>query len=164
MLDRLSFRRFLGLNFEDRVPDTNTVWVYEERLIKHNLVKPLFEDLKLQIENAGYLPRGGQIIDAIIVEAPVRKNAAQDDDDDNNSTSPAQKRQRNRDGHWTRKHGKSFFGYKDHINVDNKHKLIQCWEATPANQHEMATCWNGFWSLTTARLPCVSTLLHTTGL
>lgn len=38
--------------------------------------------------------------------------------------------------HWTKKHGKSFFGYKDHINVDNKHKLIQCWEVTLANPHD----------------------------
>ncbi len=78
VLDRLSFRRFLGLQLEDPVPDTNTVWLYEERLIEKELIKPLFEDLMLQIENAGYVPRGGQIIDATIVEAPVRKN---DDDD-----------------------------------------------------------------------------------
>ncbi|MFY0662979.1 MAG: transposase, partial [Natronospirillum sp.] len=31
---------------------------------------------------------------------------------------------------------KSYFGYKDHINVDNKHKLIRCWEVTPANRHD----------------------------
>ena len=139
VLDRLSFRRFLGLQLEDPVPDTNTVWVYEERLVDSKLIKPLFEDLMLQIENAGYLPRGGQIIDATIVEAPVRKKRDDDDNDNGPSGSvltPAQKRQRNKDAHWTKKHGKSYFGYKDHINVDNKHKLIRCWEVTPANRHD----------------------------
>lgn len=149
VLDRLSFRRFLGLQLEDSVPDTNTVWVYEERLVEANLIKPLFEDLMLQIENAGYLPRGGQIIDATIVEAPVRKKHPDDDDkggkggkgsknasSDKAPLSPAQERQRNKDAHWTKKHGTSYFGFKDHINVDNKHKLIRCWEVTPANRYD----------------------------
>ena len=30
--DRLSFMRFLGLQLEDRVPDTKTVWLFRERL------------------------------------------------------------------------------------------------------------------------------------
>lgn len=139
VLDRLSFRRFLGLNFEESVPDTNTVWVYEERLKEKELIKPLFVDLMLQIENAGYLPRGGQIIDATIVEAPRRKNAPDDGDDSDGGSgglTDAQRRQANQDAHWTKKHGKSYFGYKDHINIDNKHKLIRCWDVTPANRHD----------------------------
>lgn len=30
--ERRSFRRFLGLQLEDRVPDAKTVWVFRERL------------------------------------------------------------------------------------------------------------------------------------
>lgn len=138
VLDRLSFRRFLGLNLEDPVPDTNTVWVYEERLIEHDLVQPLFRDLMAQIEAAGYLPRGGQIIDATIVEAPRRRNepSGNDDDQGGQGRSDAQRRQANRDAHWTRKHGQSYFGYKDHLGVDTKHKLIRTFEVTPANRHD----------------------------
>ncbi len=29
--DRLSFMRFLGLGFEDKVPDAKTVWLYREQ-------------------------------------------------------------------------------------------------------------------------------------
>lgn len=135
VLDRLSFRRFLGLSLEDPVPDTNTVWVYEERLIAHDLIKPLFVDLMIQIENAGYSARGGQIVDATIVEAPKRQRRKDDDDDDGNQT-PAQRRQQEPDARWTKKHGHSFYGYKDHLAVDHRHKLIRGFEITAANKHD----------------------------
>ena len=31
--------------------------------------------------------------------------------------------QKDVDARWTKKHGKSHFGYKNHVNVDRKHKL-----------------------------------------
>ena len=31
--DRLSFMRFLGLGFHDRVPDAKTIWLFREQLI-----------------------------------------------------------------------------------------------------------------------------------
>jgi IS5 family transposase len=37
------------------------------------------------------------------------------------------------DARWTMKHGKWFYGYKGHINADQKHKLIRAIEVTPAN-------------------------------
>jgi hypothetical protein len=38
---------------------------------------------------------------------------------------PAKLRQKDRDARWTKKHGRSFFGYKNHVNADAKHKLIR---------------------------------------
>ncbi len=35
---------------------------------------------------------------------------------------PAMRRQKDTDARWTKKHGKSYFGYKNRISVDNKHK------------------------------------------
>ncbi|GJE18979.1 hypothetical protein AIGOOFII_3717 [Methylobacterium marchantiae] len=32
--DRLSFMRFLGLGFEDAVPDAKTVWLFREQLTR----------------------------------------------------------------------------------------------------------------------------------
>lgn len=40
--DRLSFMRFLGLQFESSVPDSKTIWVFSERLKDLNLVEELF--------------------------------------------------------------------------------------------------------------------------
>jgi transposase, IS5 family len=41
--DRLSFTRFLGLGFEDGVPDATTLWLFRERLAKAGLIETLFE-------------------------------------------------------------------------------------------------------------------------
>jgi IS5 family transposase len=43
---------------------------------------------------------------------------------------------RSRDGAWTRKGGKSFFGYKLHLKMDLNHGLIWCVETTAANVHD----------------------------
>ena len=136
VLDRLSFRRFLGLSLEDPVPDANTVWKYEELLVQKNLTDELFYSLLSQIEAHGYRPQGGQIVDATLVEAPKRKTEEQQqekarkaqeksDGDDDDSTppapperTPAQQRQASRDAAWTKKHGKSYFGYKNHTSAD----------------------------------------------
>jgi hypothetical protein len=32
-------------------------------------------------------------------------------------------RQKDKDARWTKKHGKSFYGYKNHVNADARHKL-----------------------------------------
>jgi len=37
---------------------------------------------------------------------------------------------------WTKKHGKSFYGYKNHIGVDKSHKIIRKWDATDASVHD----------------------------
>jgi len=37
---------------------------------------------------------------------------------------------------WTKKHGKSFYGYKNHVNADAKHKLIRQYDVTDASVHD----------------------------
>ena len=37
---------------------------------------------------------------------------------------------------WTQKHGRSFFGYKNHVNADAKHKLIRHYAVTDAAVHD----------------------------
>src|SRR3977135_4225957 len=49
---------------------------------------------------------------------------------------PAKLHQKDRDARWTKKHGKSFFGYKNHVNADAKHKLIRRYEVTDAAVHD----------------------------
>jgi len=72
--DRLSFMRFLGLGLEDTVPDATTVWLFREALAKAGLVKPLFERFNQHLDAKGYIARGGQIVDATIVNAPKQHN------------------------------------------------------------------------------------------
>ena len=38
---------------------------------------------------------------------------------------PSKNRQKDKDARWTKKHGRSLFGYKNHVNADARHKLIR---------------------------------------
>ena len=42
IIDRTSFKRFLGLETGDKVPDEKTVWAFREQLTKIGLVDELF--------------------------------------------------------------------------------------------------------------------------
>jgi IS5 family transposase len=115
--DRLSFMRFLGLGLEDAVPDAKTLWLYREALAKAGAVEELFDQFDGFLKDKGYLAMGGQIIDATIVPAPRQHNSR----DDNTTIKtggtpadwkPAKTRQKDRDARWTKKHGRSYFGYK----------------------------------------------------
>ena len=86
---------------------------------------------------------GGQIIDATIVPAPRQRNSR----DDNAKVKagetpaeweaqPAKNRQKDKDARWTKKHGRSHFGYKNHICIDRRHKLVRRFTVTSASVHD----------------------------
>ena len=141
--DRMSFMRFLGLNLQDNVPDATTLWAYRQVLTEQGLLEGLFERFNAYLSERGYQAKAGQIIDASIVPVPRQRNTREEnaaikggelpeDWEDN----PAMRRQKDTDARWTKKHGKSYFGYKNHINVDNKHKLIRNFTVTDAATHD----------------------------
>jgi hypothetical protein len=89
------------------------------------------------------MARGGQIIDASIVPVPTQRNSRDENAELQAGRTPAawkQKpakvRQKDRDARWTKKHGRSFFGYKNHVNADAKHKLIRHYAVTDAAVHD----------------------------
>ena len=49
---------------------------------------------------------------------------------------PSKNPQKDKDARWTKKHGKSFFGYKNHVNADARHKLIRGYDVTEALVHD----------------------------
>lgn len=49
---------------------------------------------------------------------------------------PAKKRRKDVEARWTKKHGKSYYGYKNHINVDRRHKFIRDYEVSDASLHD----------------------------
>jgi IS5 family transposase len=50
--------------------------------------------------------------------------------------SDHKKSQKDTDARWTQKNGQNQYGYKNHIDLDVKHKLIHSYEVTPASVHE----------------------------
>ena len=141
--DRLSFMRFLGLGLEDKVPDAKTVWLYREQLAQAGAIKALFEDFDGYLEDQGYLAMGGQIIDASIVAVPKQRNGRDEnakikdgETPEGWENKPAKRSQKDMDARWTKKHGKSHYGYKNHVNVDRRHKLVRRYEVTDAAVHD----------------------------
>src|SRR3974377_2391873 len=141
--DRLSFTRFLGLGIEDGIPDGTTLWLFRETLSKAGLIEKLFERFGQHLEAKGYIARGGQMVDATIVPVPKQRNSRDENDDvragktpEAWEKNPAKNRQKDKDARWTKKHGKSFYGYKNHVNVDAKHKLIRQYDVTDASVHD----------------------------
>ncbi|MGB3052408.1 MAG: IS5 family transposase [Polyangiales bacterium] len=141
--DRLSFMRFLDLGLEDAVPDATTIWLFREALVEAGLIDKLFERFGQHLQAKGYLARGGQIIDATIVSAPKQRNSRDENDQvkagqtpEDWEKKPAKNRQKDKDARWTKKHGRSYYGYKNHIGVDKAHKIIRKWAATDASPHD----------------------------
>ena len=141
--DRLSFSRFLGLTIEEGIPDATTLWLFRERLAKAGLVEKLFDRFDQYLAAQGFMARGGQIIDASIVPVPTQRNSRDEHDELQAGRTPrewtkkpAKLRQKDRDARWTKKHGQSFFGYKNHVNADAKHKLIRHYVVTDAAVHD----------------------------
>ena len=51
-------------------------------------------------------------------------------------TEPNKLAQKDCDARWTKKHGRSYFGYKTHINVDARYKLIRRYGVSDASVHD----------------------------
>lgn len=141
--DRLSFMGFLGLSLGDRVPDEKTVWLFREQLTTAELIDPLFEQFQAVLDRAGFAARKGQIIDASIVPAPKQRNSREENQQikagrtpEDWDKKPAKKRQKDTDARWTKKRNKTYFGYKNHVNVDVKHKFVRRYDVTDAATHD----------------------------
>lgn len=139
--DRISFMRFLDLSLGDAVPDEKTIWLFREQLTEAGLIKRLFEEFDAFLQEKGFSARKGQIIDASIVEAPRQRNSREENRQIKEGQTPEgwseqKKRQKDTEARWTKKNGQNHYGYKNHINVDVKHKLIRDYEVTPASVHD----------------------------
>jgi IS5 family transposase len=143
ILDRLTFKRFLGLTSEDSIPDEKTVWLFRETLTQADVIKKLFDLFGRQLNEAGYTAQKGQIIDASFIEAPRQRNTREENNEIKNGGTPQEwekhpekLRQKDVDARWTKKNDQTFFGYKNHASVDVKHKIIRDYAATSAEVHD----------------------------
>src|SRR2546430_10848110 len=141
--DRLSFMRFLDLELEEAVPDATTIWLFREALAEAGLIDQLFERFGQHLEAAGYIARGGQIIDATIVSVPKQRNTKEENEaikagktPQGWEKQPAKNAQKDTGARWTKRNNESFYGYKNHVGVDKAYKLIRKWDATDAAVHD----------------------------
>jgi len=147
--DRLSWLRFLGFDLGAPTPDRNTIWTFRERLTKAGAINDLFVAFEGALRAAGYLPMGGQIVDATLVSGPrqrltrAEKEAARvgEPADAIWPGQPAKAAQKDLDARWTVKTGRRrppdgagrqlptiaipVFGYKNHVAIDRAWGFIR---------------------------------------
>jgi len=143
LLDRLTFRRFIGIGGENIIPDEKTIWLFRETLTRQGTVTKLFSMFDRYLNEAGYHAKKGMMVDASFVEVPRQRNTREENDQIKNGTTPSdwEKKpdklcQKDLDARWTKKNDQTFYGYKNHVNADVKHKLIRAYTVTPASVHD----------------------------
>jgi IS5 family transposase len=143
ILDRLSFKKFLGLESGDKVPDEKTVWAFRENLTNTGLVEEIFTYFNEHLESKGLIMNEGKMVDASFTIAPRQRNTREENKiikegrgNELWNDKPNKKRHKDIDGRWTKKNGETFYGYKNHAKVDTKSKFIDKYKVTDASVHD----------------------------
>jgi IS5 family transposase len=119
--DRRSFQMFLELNSGDSIPDETTICRYRELFARLGLDKLLFEAFNKQLRQENMILECVTLVDATIKQAQATPRSKRD-----------------KDATFTKKRGKTYYGYKGHIGVDLGTEVIHSVEFTSANVHDSA--------------------------
>lgn len=163
--DRMSFRRFLGLNLDDKIPDAKTIWKFRNDLSQknHDTAKKLFNLFEEKLEDEFLIGNEGTIVDATFVEVPHQRNhhdenkkikegeipegwKVKNDTHCNKTMTDEDLRKKHKlcqkdvDARWTKKNDVNYYGYKSHNAVDKNSKLVKNYDVTSANVHDSNRC------------------------
>jgi len=143
--DRLSFQRFLGMELGEKSPDAKTIWLFKEQLGKEGL-RELFDLFNEMLHAQGIVKREGTLVDAAFVDVPKQRNTREENKKIKNGEIPeewekpenkSKLAQKDTDAKWTKKRNEIHYGYKDHVKVDKKSKIIVDFSVTSANIHDV---------------------------
>ena len=126
--DRLSFQRFLG--FPETLPDYSTVWQFRERLAESGRDRQVWEELQRQLDAKGLKVKKGVVQDASFITADPGHAPA------DKPRGGEAKTRRSREGSWTKKGSRSYYGFKLHTKSDVDRGLIRDLETTTASVHD----------------------------
>jgi IS5 family transposase len=129
LIDRMSFRLFCGFALDRSTPDETTLCRFRNEAVKAGVLQAAFVEVNRQLDAKGLVVRKGTLVDATIVGAASRRPDA-----DASSKPPRLKREPA--ASFTRKGGKSYFGYRLHVGVDQGSGLIRRVAFTPAHVNE----------------------------
>lgn len=143
IIDRLSFKHFLGFETGDKIPDEKTVWAFRETLTKNGLIPLLFDQFHAFLSAKKLILNEGKMIDASFTVAPRQRNSKEEnatikkgEGADLWKDTPNKKRHKDIDARWTKKNNEVFYGYKNHTKVDAKSKFIDTFIITTASVHD----------------------------
>jgi transposase, IS5 family len=126
--NRIDFINFLG--YPESAPDYCTVWKYRERLAATGKDRQIWAELQRQLDVKGLKVKKGVVQDASFITADPGHAKADE------PRGGEAKTRRSKDGSWSVKGSKSYFGYKLHAKVDTDLGLVRDLEVTPANVHD----------------------------
>lgn len=154
VIDRTSFRQFLGIHTVSEVPDEKTVWACRNKLSEDGTFDRLFDEFRSFLDDKGLSFNEGKIIDATFVEAPRQRNTREEnrqikagqgkdlwnpEDGDSEKDKEYKKHKKSHkdvDARWVKKRGERHYGYKNHVKADKKTKLIETYHTTDASVHD----------------------------
>lgn len=123
--DRLSFRRFVGLSITDDTPDETTFVRFRQRLLAHHHGRTVFDQVQNHLRARGLVLKGGTIVDATIIEAPLGRPRS----GGGGSTRDAEA------SHTFKQH-RAYHGYKAHIATDRR-GIIRDYRFGTASEHDV---------------------------
>lgn len=108
LMDRISFRQFVGLSLDDKTPDHSTISRFRTRLRDAGHGSTLFDTTLATLRARGLVLNEGTLIDATIIEAPLGCKRA----DGSSTADPCATK--------TYKHGRAYHGYRVHVATDRR--------------------------------------------
>jgi len=124
LLDRLSFRRFCGFGLDEGTPDETTILRFRHVMAKSGALEACLVEINRQLSSKGLMLKKGTLMDASIVTATHNPPSRAQGMGSAHPKEPG--------ADWVNKNGKSYFGYKLHIGVDEGSLLIRRAVFTPA--------------------------------
>ncbi len=125
LLDRISFRRFVGLSVDDKTPDFSVLSRFRTRLRERGHAGTLFDKTLEILRDKGLVLSNGTLIDAAIIEAPLGGKRP----DGSSSGDPCASN--------TVKGGRSYHGYRAHIATDRRGIITDyVYDTASVSEHE----------------------------
>jgi transposase, IS5 family len=128
LLDRLSFRRFCGLGLDSPTPDETTILRFRHAAAEAQAMQACFAEINRQLEAKDLILKKGTLMDATLVAATHNRPKM--------AAGPGASHPREPGASWTKKNGRSHFGYKAHVGMDQHSGLVRRAVLTGAKIYE----------------------------
>src|SRR3989339_1091336 len=122
--ERQSFQEFLGLGKEDPIPDESTIGKFRNKMVDKMMDITFFEEVNKQLESHGVEWKNGASVDATIVDVPKGRKRK-----DGTNT-------RDIEASFTKKHSRSYHGYKHTTKTSTNGKYIRDTYTSTAKDHD----------------------------
>jgi IS5 family transposase len=128
LIDRVSFRAFCEFALDEGTPDETTLCRFRNDCVAAGVLEAAFAEVNRQLEARHLFVRKGTMMDATIVAASSRRPPLAAGSKPSLPSEPG--------ASFTRKGGKSHFGYRVHVAADQGTNLIRRLAMTPAHVNE----------------------------